>query len=115
MYRYTFGAPIEVTEPGLTHTVGAYATREVAGVRHVDDDTLDFVPSGAPVLPTACVTCHGQIGQSGAHCSHLGMDATADLAAAAPAMCGPCHPVPGSLSRPGPSPARQWPARSRPS
>jgi len=71
-YRYTFATPIVVADPTETHTVGVYGTRTVAAVRVGDDDTLDFVPSGAAVTVRravvddgACAQCHDQLALHG--------------------------------------------------
>ena len=64
-YRYTFAAPFTVADATRTHTVGVYGNRTFADVRHGDDDTFDFVPSGAAVTmrrdvvpDAACAQCH---------------------------------------------------------
>lgn len=65
IYRYTFATKINVSSPGKTHTVGAWATRVFEGVTYSADALFDFLPSGsAPttkreVVQTAlCNACH---------------------------------------------------------
>lgn len=68
LYRYTFSAPIDPAHADRTHTIGAWATRTVDGVRHVADAVRHFVPDGGPVAVMrevvsdgACDACHGDL------------------------------------------------------
>jgi OmcA/MtrC family decaheme c-type cytochrome len=71
-YTYTFGTKATVVDPALTHTIGAYATRTVDGVRATDDATHDFVPGGGEVVhrrevvtDASCAQCHDALSAHG--------------------------------------------------
>jgi OmcA/MtrC family decaheme c-type cytochrome len=68
LYRYEFKTAIKIANPDLTHTLGAWAGREVDGTTYVANANYDFVPSGAAVVTkrelldqNACNACHGKL------------------------------------------------------
>jgi OmcA/MtrC family decaheme c-type cytochrome len=71
-YRYSFSTAVEVPDPSLTQTVGAYAERAVEGQSYVADQELSFVPDGSAVTlrrelvtDAACNRCHGELSAHG--------------------------------------------------
>jgi OmcA/MtrC family decaheme c-type cytochrome len=71
-YRYTFGTPIDPSDPSRTHTIAAYAEREFEDVRYVANAELHFRPDGEAVTDTreivtdaACATCHDDLSAHG--------------------------------------------------
>ncbi|MBK8014688.1 MAG: OmcA/MtrC family decaheme c-type cytochrome [Deltaproteobacteria bacterium] len=80
LYRYTFGTMAMDFDGALTHTIAAYATRTVDGVRYVANETHSFRPDGEDVVTTreivtndACNTCHGDISAHGGSRKAIGV------------------------------------------
>lgn len=93
-YRYTLGTKIDINDSRkkLTHTLGVYATREVAGVRFVSMDMESWVPSGDKVKTVldvvtteACNSCHTRLEAHGG--SRRGVE-----------MCNLCHTESNSIN-----------------
>jgi hypothetical protein len=67
-YRYTFTTPVDAANADLTHTIAAYATRTVDGVRAVSNHDIDFLLGGGDpttsketVTDASCNACHAQL------------------------------------------------------
>jgi OmcA/MtrC family decaheme c-type cytochrome len=93
-YVYTLGTKIDITNErkGLTHSLGVYATREVAGVRFVATDVESWVPSGGDVKTVldvvtteACNSCHTRLEAHGG--ARRGVE-----------MCHLCHTESNSIN-----------------
>lgn len=93
-YRYTLGSEIDINEKRshLTHTLGAYATREVDGTRYVATELESWVPDGSDVSTTldvvsdtACNSCHTRLEFHGGSRRGVG-------------MCNLCHTEKNSIN-----------------
>lgn len=70
-YTYTFKTKAENFDPTVTHTIGAYGSRNLTEFdlgTNFDDATFNFVPNGSAVAVTrdviqsaTCNKCHGQL------------------------------------------------------
>jgi hypothetical protein len=83
LYKYKFGNTIEVTEQDATHTLGAYARRDLREFgldRYVDNPLHHFVPSGSGtpvprdiVTTTTCNKCHDPLAIHGGSRREVGL------------------------------------------
>lgn len=71
-YTYEFATTVTVADDTLTHTVGAYASRDFRDERYIANATYNFVPDGSNVSVTrdvvtndGCNACHGRLGIHG--------------------------------------------------
>jgi len=93
-YVYTFGTKIDISDEreALTHSLGVYATREVAGVEFVATDVESWVPNGSEVKTVldvvttdACNSCHTRLEFHGG--ARRGVE-----------MCNLCHTEANSIN-----------------
>jgi len=68
VYEYELAADVSGADLDVTHTVAAWATREVEGVEYVANATYDFLPSGGEPTVTrevvqteSCNACHDRL------------------------------------------------------
>jgi OmcA/MtrC family decaheme c-type cytochrome len=68
IYEYELAADLGTVDMTQTHTLGAWAWREVGTKTYVDNQTFDFRPDGQPVTTTreivktdACNQCHNPL------------------------------------------------------
>jgi OmcA/MtrC family decaheme c-type cytochrome len=68
LYAYTFATPVTVANPARTHTLGAWARRDLDGERYVANAVEHFRPDGESVAVTrevvetaACNNCHNPL------------------------------------------------------
>ncbi|HEU0029195.1 MAG TPA: OmcA/MtrC family decaheme c-type cytochrome [Kofleriaceae bacterium] len=70
-YRYTFAAPLEGLDPGLTQSVLAVAVREIDETESIDRDLFSVRPAGGDPIPReevtdqTCNSCHGTFAAHG--------------------------------------------------